>query len=61
MEEKKIVSTRQKVGFQQQEWRIRLRKRFYQTEKLLSLTGISKKLKQIVTNSSNKGFRQASL
>ena len=36
------------------EWRIRLRIRFFQTEKLLPLTGISKKSK----NSNNKGYKQ---
>ena len=56
-----LLQLDRKVGFHQQEWRIRLRTRFCQMEKLLPLTGTSKKSKKMAANSSNKGFKQASL
>ena len=58
---KNAVSSRQKIGFHQQEWRIYLIIRFYETKKLLTLTEISEKLRTIVANSSDKSFKQASL
>ena len=49
------------LGFHLQELRIHLRISCYQTGKLLPLTEMSKKSKKMVANSSNKGFKQASL
>ena len=43
---KNIVSTRQKVGFHQQEWKICLRIRFFQTEKTVSIDRNIQKIKE---------------
>ena len=43
------------------ERRIHLRIPFQQPEKLLTLTGISEKVNEMIANSNNKSFKQASL